>query len=177
MAFEFFEVIVGKDAEDGTAEAGAIHEGGVAKLVEDHDVSFTHQGRDGAQGGGVAGGETQGGFGALEGGEGVLEFFVQSVITADEAGGSARRFLIQSDGGGFPQARVGGEAEIVVRGKAEESAAVAKYFRALRRIQHPEERRRPAASISARRAARKASSELTRDSSGATFRPRRRRGR
>ena len=75
--FEFVQVVVREDAEFGTGQAGAVHERSVDQFVQDDNVVFAEEGADGAQGGGVTGGKTDGSLRAFEAGNGLLQFLVR----------------------------------------------------------------------------------------------------
>ena len=119
--FEFVEVVVGEDTEGGAAEACGVDEGGVAEFVEDEGVVFPGKGGEGAEGGGVAIGEGEGGFGFFGVGEFFLELVVEVERAADESGGGGAGSVGLEGGlGGDDEGGVVGEAEVVVRGKVGE---------------------------------------------------------
>ena len=115
---------MGEDAELGAGEAGGIHDAGMDQLVQDDDVVLAQQGADGAEGSGVAGGEAEGGLGALEGGERFVQFVMGRQRTADEAR-SARAGTVAFHGfdGRLFQGRVVGQAKVIVRGEIEQGPA------------------------------------------------------
>ncbi len=55
-----------KHAQFRAAETGGVHDAGVDQFVQDDEVVLAKQGADGAEGRGVASGETERGFGAFE---------------------------------------------------------------------------------------------------------------
>ena len=107
---------MGKDAQLCAAQARGVHDAGVNELVEDDDVIFAQQGADGSDGGGIAGGETQRGFGAFEIGEGFFKFVVRGERTANQPGraGTSAEFFNSLDRRLF-QNRIVGETKIIVR--------------------------------------------------------------
>ncbi len=113
---QVIQIVVGEDTNFCAAEPGGVHNAGVNKLVEDDDVIFAQQGADGSGGGGIAGGETQRGFGAFEIGEGFFKFVVRCERTANQpgrAGTSAESF--NGLDCRFLQNRIVGETKIIVR--------------------------------------------------------------
>ena len=96
-------------------EAGGIHDAGVDEFIHDDNIVFSNQGADGANGGGVAGGEGQRGFGAFEGGEGFVQLVMRSEGAADETGSAcARAEFFNRLNGGFFDDRFVGQAEIII---------------------------------------------------------------
>ena len=58
---------MGKHAKLSAGEASPVDDAGMDKFVDDDDVIRADEGRDGAQGGGIARGEAEGGGSALKG--------------------------------------------------------------------------------------------------------------
>ena len=63
---------MGENTKGGSGESGSVDEAGVGELVENDGVAFSDEGGDGAERGGVAVGESEGGFGFFCGGESCL---------------------------------------------------------------------------------------------------------
>ena len=123
---ELVHVVVWKDAQRGFGHAGGIDEGCVGELVEEEEVAFPGDDRDGGKGGGVAGGEDECRFGIFRGGDGFLKRGVGVGGAGDEPGcagaGAKFRDAIRERGG---DGGVEGEAEIVVGGEVPEFASAA----------------------------------------------------
>ena len=105
FVFQIVQIVVGEDAEFRAGKSGGVHDAGVNQLVEDDDVVLAEQRGDGAEGGGVAGGKSQRGFGVLEGGE----CFFQFVKRRERAANQPRRARAGAEffhglDGGFLQA-------------------------------------------------------------------------
>src|SRR5258708_4489629 len=101
-----------EDAELGAGQSGAVHDAGMHQLVENQDVVFAEQGGEGANGGGVTGGEGQRGSGAFESGECFLEFMKRRQRTANQPGGArARAKFFDRMEGGFLERRMIGETQ------------------------------------------------------------------
>ena len=64
-SLEFFDIVVGEDAEGGFRGAGCIDEAGVGESVEDDEITFPDDDRDGGERGRVAGGKGKGGLGVF----------------------------------------------------------------------------------------------------------------
>ncbi len=106
-------------------EAAAVDQAGVVFGVGVDGIFAVHQRGDRAQICGETGGEYQRGLGAFELGEAAFEFGVGSGMAGDERTGScAEAFLLGGFGGGGGEARIGGQAEIIVGAKIYERAAV-----------------------------------------------------
>ena len=112
-----------------------VHDAGVNQFVNDDDVVLADQGANGAEGGGVAGGKGQRGFGAFEAGERFLQFMKRRERAANQPrrAGARAKFFNGLDRGLF-QSRMVGEAEIIVGRKIEKRFAADLDARALRRI-------------------------------------------
>jgi hypothetical protein len=114
------QIIVVEDTQRRTAQAGGVHDGGVNEFVQNDNVVPGEQGAQGSGGGGIAGGEGEGGFGLLKFREGSLQLMKRRERTTDQAGGStARAVTVDRVDCGLAQGRVIGEAKIIVRGKIE----------------------------------------------------------
>ena len=124
FVFQIIQVVVGEHAEFRAAEPRGVHDAGVDQFVEHDDVILAEQRADGADGRGVAGGETQRGFGVFEGGERFLQFVKRRERAANQArgAGAGAEFFDGLDGGFF-QNRIIGEAEIIVGRKIEQGLA------------------------------------------------------
>ena len=123
-----------EDAELRAAETSAIDDAGVDELIDDDDVVLVEQGRDGAEGGGVAAGETQRSFGGFECGERFFEFAMRRERAADESGrAGARTEIARGVRGGFRKRGFVGEAEVIVRREVEHRPAIDGDAHALRR--------------------------------------------
>ncbi len=82
---KFGEIVVGKNAKFGAGKSGGIDDAGMHQFVEDDDIVRPHQGANGSQRRGIAGGKNQGGRGVLKAGEGGFQFMVWSERAANEA--------------------------------------------------------------------------------------------
>ena len=112
---KFMEIVVGEDAKGGAGEPGGIDQAGMGELIDDDGVALADNGRDGAHGGGVAVGESEGGFGFLSVGDFFFESMVEIERSADEAGGGGSGAVVgEGPGGGLDEGGVLGEAEVVV---------------------------------------------------------------
>ena len=115
---------MGKHAEFGARQSRGVHDGRVDPLVDEDDIVLFEQRADGSQGGGVAGGETEGRLAAFEGGQGFIEFVVGSHGAADQprGAGSCAKPL---DGfhRGFLEGGFVGEAQVVVGTEVQEGPA------------------------------------------------------
>ncbi len=58
-AGKFFGIIVWEDAKRGVGGAGCIDEAGVGEAIKDNKITFPYNDRNGGEGGGVAGGESE----------------------------------------------------------------------------------------------------------------------
>ncbi len=138
MAFELGDVVVRKDAKRRTAEPRPIDEGGVTKLIEDDDIRLPNERWDRSERGGIAGGK-----------ESAASVRLNRAIAASS--NSCSRWFPQirrdaptpvppfeSRHRRLAQARVRGEAEVVVRRKIDEPRPVDDDLRALRGIEFPQ---------------------------------------
>ncbi len=71
---QIVQIVVTKNPELRAGQLRGVHDAGVDKLVEDDDIAFAQQRANGSEGGRVAGGKSQCGFGALEIGQRFLQF-------------------------------------------------------------------------------------------------------
>ena len=72
--FEIGQVVVFEDAEFCAGKAGGVHDAGVNQLVENDDVVLANERGDGAERGGVAGGECERSLCSFEVGERFFKF-------------------------------------------------------------------------------------------------------
>ena len=113
------------------AVAGVDQRGMVEPVLE-HGVTAAEQRRADTEVGHVAGGEQQRALAAGERGQFLLECVVRFAVAVDEMGGAAAGApLAGAVRHGLGQARVGGEAEVVVGAEAEDGVPVDDHFRAL----------------------------------------------
>ncbi len=113
-----------KNTELCPGQLRGIHDAGVNKLVKDDDVVLAEQRANGSDGGRVAGGKGQRGFGAFEIGQRFLQFMKGRQRTANQSRRSrAGAEFFNSLDGGFFQDRMVGKAEIIVGREIEESFA------------------------------------------------------
>jgi len=130
---ELPEVVVRKDTDRRTAQPRAIHEAGVAELIEDDDVLRSDERGNCPERGGIAGGETERGLRALEARKRGFELGVRGLAAADESGGAGTRAItIERGRGGVAQARIIGKVEVVVRREVDERATIDDDLGALR---------------------------------------------
>ncbi len=106
--FDGVGVEVGDDDDVRSREAAAVDDGGVVEGVGDEEVAGAGEGGEGANVGGVAGSEEEGGFGVEPGGEGGFGLLVVGVFADDEAGGAG------TAGGWGGKEGAAGVAEVVV---------------------------------------------------------------
>ena len=133
--FEFVEIIVGEDAEFRAGEARGVNDARVDQFIEHDDVVLADKCADDAEGGGVAGRKGKRGLGMLKRGERFFQFVVTRKRTADQPGRArAGAEAPHSLDGGFVQARMVGESEVIVGGKVEQFAAADLRARRLRRV-------------------------------------------
>src|ERR1051326_7827783 len=109
---QLIQVIVLEDAEFRATKTRGIDDAGVDEFVSNDDVLLVEQGANGAEGSGVAGGKTERGFDALEGGQGFLQFVMRRERTANEprcAGAGAE--VVHSLLGGLFEGGMVGQAD------------------------------------------------------------------
>lgn len=115
---------MGKDADFRAGQPRGVHDAGVNELVENENVALADQRGDGAQRGGIARGESQRGFRALERGQRLLQLVKRRERAADQPRRARARakFFHGGAGGGF-QRGVIREAEVVVGRKIQQGPA------------------------------------------------------
>ena len=86
VALEFSKIVVRKDTQHRTAQAGRIHQAGMRKLVENDDIPRPAERGDCAHGRRIAAREGKGGFCLLEFRNGVIEFLMRGECATDQAG-------------------------------------------------------------------------------------------
>ena len=119
-AFEVGHVAVGITVALGFAEAHAVDDGGVVEGVADDGVVGCEERFEDAAVGVEAGGVENGVFGLEEVGDGGFELLVDVLRAADEADGRhAVAAAVHHVLGGLDEARVVGEAEVVVGAEVE----------------------------------------------------------
>ena len=127
--FELVHVSVGIAVAFGFAEAHAVDDGGVVEGVGDDGVLFGEEGLEEASVGVEAGGVEDGVLGVEVFGDGALELFVEVLGAADEAHGThAVAVGVHGGFGGGDEARIVGEAEVVVGAEVEDVALGALHF-------------------------------------------------
>ena len=137
--FQYFlqviQIVVGEDADFCAAEPGGVHDAGVNEFVQNNHVILAEQRADGSDGGGIAGGETQRGFGAFEICERFFQFVMRCERTANQPGcaGTSAEFFNGLDCR-FLQNRIVGQTEIIVGRKIQQRPAADLDARARRRI-------------------------------------------
>jgi hypothetical protein len=119
------DVFVAEDFDLCSREACAVDDAGVVELVGEDEVFFAEDAGDGAGVGGEAGLEDDAGLDALEGGDLFFELYVDVHGAGDGAdcSGAYAVFFCGGDGGFF-EARVVAEAEVVVGGEVDDTLAV-----------------------------------------------------
>ena len=75
---------MGEDAHFCAAKPRSIHNAGVNEFVENNDVVFAEQCADGSKRRGIAGRESERGFGVFEGGKRFLKFVMRRQRTANQ---------------------------------------------------------------------------------------------
>ena len=122
-------VIVAKGQHPRARQFRAAQKAGMDQLVQQHEVIGAREGGDDACVCQIARAENAGSLRPLEGGEAALQRPQQGMLARDEPGGAgARPMLIQRPMGGGQHARIMGEAQIVVAGKADELAPRAQHM-------------------------------------------------
>ena len=133
--FQIVQIIVGKHAQFRAAQFCGVHDAGMNELVENDDVVFAEQRANRADGGGIAGGKRERGFGFFEVGERFFKFMKRRKRAANQSrrAGACAEFFNGLDRRFF-QNRIVGKPEIIVGGKIEKDFAADFDARRLRRI-------------------------------------------
>lgn len=121
---EVIEVIVAKDAEVRTGEAGGIHDASMDAFINDDDIVPAEEGGNGAKSGGIAAGEGERRGSSFVVGQSLLEPMVWGEGAADQPRGAGADAIVSDRADGCAaDARVVGQTEIVVRGEIDQGTA------------------------------------------------------
>jgi hypothetical protein len=124
-AFAIGDVFVFEDFDGGFGEACAVDDGGMVEFIGDDQIFFAEYGGDGAGVGGEAGLENHTGFDIFKSADLFFEGHVDLHSASDSAHGSgAYAEALYSVDGSFPQALIGGQAQVIVGGEIDDLATV-----------------------------------------------------
>ena len=125
---EFFavsDVFVAEYLDFGAGETGSVDDAGVIELVGEDEVFFAEDAGDGSGVGGEAGLEDDAGLDSFEGGDLFFELHVDVHGAGDGADGSGACAVLACGGdGGFFEAGIVAEAQVVVGGEVDDALAI-----------------------------------------------------